>query len=248
MSRSLIWTYCFFFFFLIFNIAFWLYSKNIQKEWENVPLAPSLFKADMTFLGDRQMAYRAYAYFLQNLGNVDGKTVSLKKYDYTNLKDWFFLTYELDPESDIVPALAAYYFGAVQDPEKTRLVLEYLKVIGSSPKEERWRWLGHAVYLARHQLKDNELALDLAYALSENKSPDLADWAKQMPAFILADEGDSDLAYKIMLNLLISNVDKMHPNEVNFMVDYICNTLLPEVKPPEIPDFCKTAEQWQTQQ
>ena len=237
--RQNIVPHIFFIVFLTLNIGFWLYSKNIGKTWGNVPVAPSEFKININFLGDDQLAYRSYAFMLQSIGNVDGNTISLKKYDYTKLKDWFFIAHKLDPKSDIVPALAAYYFGAVLDPDKLDHVLDYLAVVGQNPEGDKWRWLGHAVYLARHQLEDNERALELAYLLADNKSPDLADWAKQMPVFILQDEGKSDLAYKIMLNLLISNAETLHPNELFFMREYICQTLLPTMPNTPRPEFCE---------
>lgn len=227
-------------FFLILNFSFWNYAKDIQKEWMNVPVAPSLATANLSFLGDQELAYRAYAVMLQNIGSVDGKNISLKIYDYSKLKKWFFLMHDLNPRSDIMPLLAAYYYGGIRDNEKLGNVLDYLEVVGASPDEEKWRWLGHAVYIARHVMKDNDRALELAYKLSENKSPDLADWAKQMPVYILQDQGDTELAYKIMLNILISNVDNLHPNEIFFMQDYICNTLIPS--DPNLPklELCDT--------
>jgi hypothetical protein len=231
-------TYAFFLILLLGNTVFWLSSKDIQKIWLNVPTAPSEIKTNLTFLGDKQLAYRSYATMLQNIGSIDGHNISLKNYDYSKLKEWFFLEYALDPHSDIVPLLAAYYFGGVSDEAKLSHVLDFLSVAGQNPEGEKWRWLGHAVYLARHQMQDNDRALELAYLLSENKSPDLADWAKQMPAFILQDQGESDLAYKIMLNVLISNVGTMHPNEIFFMKDYICNTILPAQPTITPPEFC----------
>jgi len=234
--------YIFFLLFLTANIVFWMSSKDVQKTWMNVPLAPSMLKVDLSFLGNRQLAYRSYATMLQNIGSVDGKQISLKEYNYEHLKEWFFLEHSLDSHSDVVPLLAAYYFGAISDKDKLSNVLDYLSIAGQSPEGEKWRWLGHAVYLARHQMGDNERALKLAYLLSDNKSPDLADWAKQMPAFILQDQGDSDLAYKIMLNILISNVDTMHPNEIFFMKEYICNTIIPTQTNVVPPSFCEEIE------
>jgi hypothetical protein len=236
--RKLILPYLPFSFFLMINIAFWTYSKNVQMVWANVPEAPSEFKATTSFLGDRQMAYRAYAYILQNMGSVDGKVLSLREYNYENLRDWFFLEHALDDKSDIAPALAAYYYGSTKDEEDLKYIIDYLKVVGQSPEGQKWRWLGHAVYLARHQVNDNDLALELAYLLADNKSPSLASWAKQMPVFVLKGRGDNALAYKIMLNILISNVDTMHPNEIFYMKDYICNTLLPTIKGEQRPPFC----------
>lgn len=227
---------------LIFGVAnclFWVRSHNLQIEWLNVPPVPDRQNVAMVSLGDNQLAYRFYAMILQNLGEMDGKKISLKDYNYKSLKDWFFLTDSLDPLSDVIPMLAAYYYGAVKDKEKLDNVLDYLSVVGQRPEGEKWRWLGHAVYLARHEQKDNERALELAYLLAANKSPDLGDWAKQMPVFILQEEGQTELAYKIMLNILISNVDKMHPNEINYMKDYICNTILKGRADIMLPAFCE---------
>jgi hypothetical protein len=230
-----------FFFFLAFMIAnflFWLNSYKIQAQWANVPPVPKQEKASMLALGDDQLAYRSYAMMLQNLGNTGGRVVALKKYDYAKLKDWFFLSDKLDPLSDAVPMMASSYFGAVDDPDKLNDVLDYLAVAGARPEKEKWRWLAHAVFLARHVQKDNDRALELAYKLADNRNPDLADWAKQMPAFILQDTGQSELAYKIMLNILISNIDTLHPNEINYMQDYICNTLLVDLPHIDAPPFC----------
>ena len=218
--------FLFFLSFLVANFVFWSSSHKIQAEWANVPPVPKQEKASMLALGDKELAYRSYAIMLQNLGNTGGRGVALKKYDYAKLKDWFFLTDSLNPLSDAVPMLASSYFGAVDDPQKIEHVLDYLAVAGARPEGEKWRWLGHAVFLARHIQKDNDRALELAYKLSANKNPNLADWAKQMPAFILQDEGQSELAYKIMLNILVSNIDTLHPNEINYMpVSYTHLTL-----------------------
>ncbi len=227
---------------LIFSLAnylFWMQSHTIQKSWANVPPVPQVENVSMMALGDNQFAYRSYATMLQNLGSVDGKQISLKDYNYNVLRDWFFLEDRLDPASDVIPMIAAYYYGAVQDTSKLNGVLDYLSLVGQRPEGEKWRWLGHGVYLARHAQKDNKKALELAYLLAGNKSPDLADWAKQMPVFILQEEGQTDLAYKIMLNILISNVDTMHPNEINYMKDYICNTILKKSSDITPPSFCQ---------
>ena len=223
---------------LFMNIALWCFSKDYHKQWQNVPQAPSHAATLINFGGDTQLAYRTYASILQNTGSMDGQSVSLKEYDHQSLKDWFFASDRLDPKSDVVPVLAAYYFGGINDSGKLQHVLDYLSHVGSSAKGEKWRWLGHAVFIARHQMQNNDKALELAYKLADNKSPDLADWAKQMPVFILNDQGESELAYKIMLNLLISNADKMHPNELFFMQEYICTKIIPNMALVEIPKFC----------
>ncbi len=227
-----------FFLFLTANISFWSYSKSVQSVWANVPPVPKTENASMMALGDKALAYRGYAMMLQNLGNVGGRFVSLKKYDFKRLRDWFFLEDDLDPVSDSVPMMAAYYYGAVVDGEKLDYLLDYLALAGSRPIGEKFRWLGHAVYLARHVKKDNERALELAYKLAENKNPNLSDWARQMPAFVLQEKGETELAYRIMLNILSAHHETLHPSEVNYMRDYICNTLLKDRPDLYNPDLC----------
>lgn len=239
MREGRIFSYLLLSLFFTANLFFWFYSKDIIKQWPNVSQAPLKSHATMMTLGDKQLAYRSYAIMLQNLGNIDGRDISLKEYNYLNLRDWFFLEDSLDPVSDAVPMMAAYYYGAVQDDDKQDKVLDYLAVIGSRPEGEKWRWLGHAVYLARHEQDNSDRALELAYLLAENKSPKLADWAKQMPAFILQSQGKTELAYNIMLNILVSNVDTLHPNEINYMKDYICHTLLKDLPHITPPPFCE---------
>lgn len=233
-------TFIIFFLFMIGNFFFWQKSRYLEKSWSNVPNSPSKSVVQLTFMGNTELAYRFYATMLQNIGSVDGKDISLQKYDYKKLKEWFFLLHNLNPHSDIVPLLAAYYYGGIQDSNRLNEVLDYLEVVGENPDGEKWRWLGHAVFIARHIMKDNERALKLAYKLSENQNPNLADWAKQMPVYVLHDQGDTEIAYKIMLNLLISNIDTLHPNEIFFMQDYICNTLILSDPSLKEPSFCKS--------
>lgn len=225
--------------FLTANFLFWMHSHHVQAEWGNIPPAPKLTHAGIMSLGDKQLAYRANTIMLQNFGNSGGRSVSFKEYDYNNLKEWFFLQDSLDPRSNAVPMMATYYFGGVKDKEKIYHILDYLAVVGRRPYGEKWRWLGHGVNLARYELNDTDKALELAYLLAANKDPDLADWAKQMPAFVLRAQGNTRLAYDIMLNILISNIDTLHPNEIFYMRDYICNTLLPEDKSITPPVFCR---------
>lgn len=239
MPKTNIFSYIFFVVFLLANVAFWSHSKSIQVNWLNVPPAPELKKASMAALGDKSLAYRRNALMLQNFGDTGGRTTSLKEYDFSRLKDWFLLEDALDPHSDAVPMMAAYYYGAAKEKEQLNHVLDYLAIVGQRPEGEKWRWLGHAVYLARDITKDHDRALELAYLLAENKSPDLGDWARQLPVFLLQAEGDSELAYKIMLNILIDNVDTMHSTEIFYMKDYICNTILKDQPQIDPPPFCE---------
>ncbi len=224
------------------NIYLWFDIHQITQTHFDTPPVFEKEKSLLSTLGDQELLHRKNAMMLQNLGNQTGNTISLKDYDYQRLGEWFHLQDSLNQYSDVTPMMAAYYFGAVKDTQKLEHVVDYLAVVGARPDGEKWRWLGHAVYLARDTMQDSDKALELAYLLSNNSNSDMADWAYQMPAFLLEAKGEDHLAYEIMLGILTSRADKLHPNEVNYMVDYICNRLKIGGVLVEKPEFCVSQE------
>ena len=47
-----------------------------------------------------------------------------------------------------------------------------------------------------------------------------------MPAMIKLEQGDKQSAYQMTIRILQDGAEDMHPNEVNFMIDYLCNRIL----------------------
>jgi hypothetical protein len=217
---------------LSLNILFWGWSQNFFAKWQGVPPVPSENGALTMALGDREFAYRFLALQLQGLGDGGGQMASLKTYNYQKLGEWFRLLHLLNPASDHVPMAAAYYFGSISDTQRIPVVIDYLSEVGQSPVGSKWRWLAHAVVLARHQMNDLQLALDLAYKLSKMEpiGDTLPSWARQMPAFILKAKGDKADARALMENMLL-NSESLHPNEVNFMKSFLTEQLgVPEAE------------------
>ncbi len=226
---------------LILNFAFWFHARGILPTWANVPPAPSAALAPMSGLGDEEIAYRLFGYSIQNFGNVGGNYNSLRDYDYKTLEQWFFAAQALDPRANYVPFLAAFYFGAVEDrPELLSHVVNYLAVEGQAPYPQKWRWLAHAVYLARYKMNDMPRALALAQTLSALPGDDVAPWARQMPAFVQLQMGNKQAAYEIMVRMLGSEKGKVHPNEVNEMVRFICTRALDRADAAQNPLCHKT--------
>ncbi len=226
MTRRNLAVYVFFLIAVVLNVAFWFYSRPVKLAWGNVPPVPSHNGAVMMAFGDEQFAYRAFAVALQNFGDSGGRTIPLKDYNYDALGQWFFLEDKLDQRSNYIPMLAAFYFGGSQDAGKLDPVIDYLRVVGQRPYGEKWRWLMHAVFLARHKQQDLDKALELANLLAQTKDPDAPGIVKQMPALIMTEQGDKEGAYNLMMGILKSSAEKLHPNEVNYMRDYICNRVL----------------------
>ena len=208
------------------NIGFWSHSRHLQAVWVNVPPAPAEYAAAAVGLGDRQLAYRFYSKMIQNFGTTGGRFESLEDYNYEHLYDWFMLADALDPYADFIPFLAGYNFGLSREDAHLDYVIDYLTIVGQRPHGQKWRFLGHAVYLARYRQNDLEKAMQLAEILAGLEMDNMPAWTVQMPAFIAAQQGNRKGALNILMTLLTESADDMHPNEVFFMIDYICERLL----------------------
>ena len=223
---------------VIIHIAFWLKTRDFQARWANVPPAPSILTAASAGLGDPALAYRVHGTVLQNMGDFGGRIINLKEYNYERLTKWFTLLHYLDSESNFAPFVASFYYGSVNNPEKLRPLIGYLELAGDSPHGEKWRWLAHGAYLARFDVKDNQLALRLATKLANLGKPDLPMWARNMRANILNADGKKEAAYNMLVSILQNSAENMHPNEVNATVAYICEQILSNQEAIDNP-LCK---------
>ncbi len=212
-----------------FNVLLWLSSHHIRMPWPGIPPAPSKNGALSTTLGDAQFFYRFGALTLQNVGDTGGRNQSFAKYDYNDLKPWFWLLHELDGQSNHIPMAAAFYFGATKNPEKTRIIVDYLAEVGLNEDGDRWRWLAHAVFLARYNLKDIDYALELAYKLSSMNpvGDSLPMWARHMPVFVLTAMDEKEAAIALMEGVLLT-ASNLPQTEKNFIRSYLTERLYVE--------------------
>lgn len=217
------------------HAAFSVSARSVTASWANVPPVPTEESAAMLALGDEQLSYRIFGLMIQNLGDIGGKVTPLHEYNYDRLGDWFFLQDKLDPRSNYIPLLAAYYFGGSQDAEDLDPVIAYLSLVGQRSYAEKWRWLAQAVYLARFRQNDLDKAMGLAHILAGMWQPGMPAWARQMPAFVAMQQGDKVAAYAMLMALLKDERENMHPNEVNFTVSYICERLLDAAEAAQHP-------------
>ena len=199
-------------------------TRPLRVRWPGVAPAPSEPIGLLYGFGDRQLAYYSLTLTLQNMGDMDGSVTPIKNYNMDNIAGWLWLTYRYDRQSHYAPTLASYYFGATQDPSKLHPIITYLQVAGNNPDNELWRYLAQGVYLARFRLKDQALALELAYQLAALQGPKMPLWTKQMPAFVMSNNGQKQQSRDLFLTLLATGKN-IEINEVNFMCGYITDHL-----------------------
>lgn len=179
---------------LVGQIVFSQLAREARIVTEAVPPAPAAIALTAMALGDSQAAYRAGGLALQNFGDTGGRWTRLADYDYARLIAWFERLVELDGEALYVPVLAAYYYGQTPVAADARALIDFLAGYALAHPARRWRLLAHAVYLARHHLGDLELALALARKLAALEVADLPFWARQLPALVLAEMGETEAA------------------------------------------------------
>jgi hypothetical protein len=226
INRNFLGLYGVFLLLIALNIGLWTQTNTLRPSWGNVPPAMSERSASIMALGDREFAYRMLGLTIQNIGNTAGTTTPLKDYDYNALKNWFFLEDKLDPASDFMPNLAAYYFGFSQNNQQLTPVIDYLRVAGQRPEKDKWRWLAYAVYLARFKQGDLTTALDIANILANEKRDDIPLWARSMPAFVMSANGNKQAAYAVLMSVLSSSGKNLKPDEIFFIQNSVCTKLL----------------------
>lgn len=228
--------YAFFAAALFLQIAVWAYARDMQARWANVPPVPSSLGAALAGLGDSQFAYRALGVMIQNLGDTGGRSTRFDDYDYKALAGWFDVMDGLDAKSDFIPFLAAYYFGAVEAPDKAAFIADYLARQGALPGDQKWRWLARASFIARFGEKNPDKALEYAKQLAAlHPKTELPFWARQMPVFILEDRGQKEAALAMILETLKSEQATLPPQEINAMVDVVCTRLLDKAEVQTFP-------------
>ena len=198
----------------------WFGSKEYIPALGIVPDVPSLMEAKISALGDEQYYFRYLALSIQNAGDSFGRYTKLQYYNYDTLGKWFKLLDELDSRSDFIPSIAAYFYSNSQNPQDTRYIVDYLESTYDRDPAKKWWWLAQGIILCTDRLKDNNLALRLAFKLSNTPNENLPRWAQQMPAIIYGHMGEKQLALNVMQDLL-NKYDNYSQSELNFISFFI---------------------------
>ncbi len=227
---------------LILQICFWFKSEQFKPDVYIVPPLPSQQSAIALSFGDPQFYFRVAVLKLENAGDTFGRFTALKNYDYSNLYNWFKLLDTLDNQSKYIPTLAANYYSQTQNIGDTAYLVKYLDEYASGNIDENWWWMFQAFIIAHGTLKDDQLALKLAYKLSENKNVNAPIWTKQLPAFIESKIGDDCSAFLVINKILQDNESgdkKISPEEMDFMRHFIKQRLESLKKKNFDPNKCQ---------
>lgn len=184
-----------------------------------LPAPPPLAILEVAGLGEPTTLSGILMLWLQSFDNQPGLSLSFRELDYDRIIEWLDRILELEPRSHYPLLSAARVYSAVPDEEKKRKMLEFVHAKFLERPAERWQWMTHAVYVAKHRIEDPALALEYARAIRKNVPPGAApDWAVQMEVFVLEDMGDIEGA-KVLLGGLLESGAIKDKNQYEFLMN-----------------------------
>jgi hypothetical protein len=142
---------------------------------------------------------------LQAFDYQSGSKVPYKNLDYSRVEAWLSRILELDPEGQYPLLAASRLYAEVPDEARQRSMLDFVYRQYLRDPNRRWPWLAHATFLAKHRLKDMDLALKYAAALQKyTTAKDVPVWATTMEIFIREDMNELETARTMIGGLLAS--------------------------------------------
>jgi len=168
-------------------------------------------------LGENAFAGYLVMMFLQNVDVPLGRSTPLADLERPTVIRWLDLGLDLDPDTGYPLLLAARHYAETGTPEQRRAMLDWVYRRFEERPNQRWPWLAHAVFVARHVLNDNRLAEFYAAALRTRVSdPTVPSWVRQMDLLLRADLGETEDA-KVILGGLIAAGQSRSPAELKFL-------------------------------
>ena len=183
-----------------------------------LPETPSQIESQLIGLGDPIATSKIFMLWLQAFDNQPGVSVPFKNLNYRRVIDWLERILALDPKGQYPLLAAGRIYGVVADDEKKRQMLEFISEQFSKDPNRRWPSMVHAIYVAKHRLKDYPLALKFAHAVARQVTAnDIPPWVKQMEIYVLEDMGEIESA-KILIGGLLESGAITDAHEIQFLL------------------------------
>lgn len=207
--------------FLVLGLTAQLYWHGIQPKpqamAQDLVVAPDVSSLRILGFGDSVSLAKLLMLWLQSFDNQPGISVPFKNLDYDKVHGWLHVIEQLDPKAQYPLLAASRLYTRVPDEAKQRQMLGFVYEKFFDDPGRRWPWLAHAAIVAKHRLKDMQLALKFSRAITDKSgSNDIPSWASQMQVVILEDMGEARAA-QILIGGLVKNGTIKDPNEVRFL-------------------------------
>jgi hypothetical protein len=198
------------------NVAFHRLNPPAWSDLGHLDAPPPAAAVRVTSLNENTFAAYLVLLYLQDFNVPLGRATPLADMERGTVIRWLDLATDLDPGSRYPFLLAARHFAETGTPEQRRPLLDWIYRRFQERPNERWPWLVHAVFVARHMLHDNALAEHYAAALTRVTDPNAPSWVAQMELLLRADLGETADA-EVILGGLIKAGQIRSPAELKFL-------------------------------
>lgn len=192
-------------------------QRPAAPQPQDLPPPPALSSLQLASLNEAPAAARLSMLYLQSFDDQPGVRLAWRQLDYGRVLAWLQRALELDPRSQYPLLAASEVYGAVNDPVRVRLMLDWVYARFAEDPNRRWPWLAHAAVVAKHRLHDLPLARRYAQALRlQATAPDVPPWARELEAFILEDMNEAEAA-RVLIGGLLQGGQITDPHELAFL-------------------------------
>ena len=205
--------------FLIFQIIYSGYHNHIPARARPLPPTPEPEVMHLLSFGDGIAVARISMLWLQAFDNQPGVSIPFFKLNYDYLTGWLGAILLLDKKGQYPLLAASRIYTQVPDEIRQRKMLEFVYRQFLVDPDNRWPSMAHAVYVAKHKLRDLDLALKYAEALTQNVTAEgVPYWARQMKIYVLEDMGEIESA-RILIGGLIDSGKIRDQHELEFLIN-----------------------------
>ncbi|MEO7496793.1 MAG: hypothetical protein ABIT83_03530 [Massilia sp.] len=190
-----------------------LHARAAPAAAETLAPAPPLSMLRVAALGDPIALSKLTLLLVQ----AEDAHTGWRTLDYHRLRDWLALALDLDPRGQAPLLAASEVYGAVNDPARVRVMLDFVHARFAEDPDRRWPWLAHAALVARHRLHDLPLARSYAQEIrTRARGPSVPPWAHELELFIATDMGERDSA-RALIGALLDSGQVSDPRELRFL-------------------------------
>ena len=188
-----------------------------QARADDLSPAPTLESLHLVSFGEGIALAKIMMLWLQAFDYQSGISISFQDLDPERLKPWLSHMLALDPRGQYPLLAASRFYADIPKENSQRKMSEFVYQQFLHDPNRRWPWLGHVTIIAKHKLKDMELALKYARALEQHATgTKVPSWARQMEFVVLEEMGELDAA-RIFIGGLLSSGQVTHPKEIHFL-------------------------------
>jgi hypothetical protein len=206
---------------LLLQISLHFFLPRASAKAQALTAPPSMNAVLAASLGEPITMAKLLMLNLQAFDNQPGLSVPFRDLDYARARDWLARILQLDPNGQYPLLFASHLYAEVPQPEKQKLMLDFVYQQFLLDPNRRWPWLAHGVIIARHKLHDMPLAAQYAAAIRRYATgKNVPSWAKQMEIFLRADMNELETA-RVMLGGLIDSGQITDANELYFLTQQL---------------------------